>query len=117
MMDKQYEPSDEEYAEPGNTIWHVSEPDGGPDVGITVGLGNGRHLWCGEITKDRWESIGGEDAGLGGDGGFWLILYGKNEVQVLGKMVNEIDHVAFFGLLSEALRATENETLPDIFAS
>lgn len=33
---------------PGNVCWHSSEEDGGPDVGISVGLGGGM-LFVGEV--------------------------------------------------------------------
>lgn len=33
---------------PGYVVWHSSEEDGGPDVGLTIGLGNGKLLWIGE---------------------------------------------------------------------
>jgi len=84
-----YSPSNEEYARLGHTIWHCSEEGGGPDVGITIGLGKHGHLWCGEITKDRWEDAGEDAAALGDDFGSWLILYGPTETRVLGKMVDQ----------------------------
>lgn len=34
----------------GQVQWHSSEEDGGPDVGILVGLGDGKALWLGEIA-------------------------------------------------------------------
>lgn len=97
-------PSDEEYARIGNTIWHCSEEGGGPDVGITVGLGEGRHLWCGEITRDRWEEGGEDTAALGPDLGSWLILYGPGEVRVLGKMVDHYTAQDFIEMLAGVLR-------------
>lgn len=73
--------------ERGKITWHCSEEDGGPDVGLSLGLGDNRVLWVGAITKAAW-SEGGEDvAALGGATGWWLILY-TPESTVLGKLVN-----------------------------
>lgn len=74
----------------GLVVWHSSGEDMGPDVGISVGLGNGRSLWCGEINRDRWNAAGEEAAELGGDSGVWLIIYGptEDETHVLGRMID-----------------------------
>lgn len=47
------------YAEPsterGAVTWHSSGPDEGPDVGLSLGLGNDRLLWVGELPdRDGW---------------------------------------------------------------
>lgn len=34
----------------GNIAWHSSDDDGGPDVGISVGLGDGRMLYAGDVS-------------------------------------------------------------------
>src|SRR3990167_5454630 len=78
-----------EVDELGRVTWHCSEEGGGPDVGISLGLGNGRMLWCGEITKDRWEDAGPEAAALGNDFGWWIILYAKDETKVIGKCLDQ----------------------------
>jgi hypothetical protein len=75
-------------AERGKVTWHCSEEGGGPDVGVSLGLGDGRILWCGEITKHRHAEAGEEAAALGDDFGWWLILYGKKESHVIAKCVN-----------------------------
>lgn len=43
---------------PGYVVWHSSEEDGGPDVGITVGLGDGKMLWVGERTGREGDGMG-----------------------------------------------------------
>lgn len=98
-MTNQLEP----LTEPGQITWASSDEDGGPDVGITVGLGNDRFLWCGEITKSRWEDLAGQAASMWGEYGWWLILYGREQPLVLGKLLdNESAHV-LTQILSEAL--------------
>jgi hypothetical protein len=52
---------------PGYVVWHSSEEDGGPDVGITVGLGDGKMLWVGERS-------GREGDGMG------LLVYGDKSI-------------------------------------
>lgn len=36
---------------PGQVQWYSSEEESGPDVGILVGLGDGKELWIGEMTS------------------------------------------------------------------
>lgn len=77
----------DEASERGKVTWHCSEEGSGPDVGLSLGLGDNRILWVGEITKAAW-SAGGEDvAALGADDGWWLILY-EPDSRVIGKMAD-----------------------------
>lgn len=78
--------------ERGFVTWASSEEGGGPDVGITVGLGAEQgHLWLGEITRKRWEDIGGNDFS-DNDMGWWLIHYAPGkEPDVLAKALQP-DH-------------------------
>lgn len=56
----------------GHVIWHMSEEGGGPDVGISIGLGGGKALWIGDITdREHLEAT----APMGGPGGWWLMFY------------------------------------------
>ncbi|NII59806.1 hypothetical protein [Sphingomonas aerolata] len=57
----------ETMTQPGYVVWHSSEEDGGPDVGITVGLGDGKMLWVGERS-------GREGDGMG------LLVYGDKSI-------------------------------------
>lgn len=59
----------------GNVIWHTSEEGGGPDVGISIGLGNGKSLWIGEITSERYADGGDDAKALGDDSGWWMMIY------------------------------------------
>lgn len=59
----------------GHVCWHCSDPDSGPDVGLSLGLGGNRLLWVGEITKDAHSEGGSDVAALGDDTGWWLMIY------------------------------------------
>jgi hypothetical protein len=72
----------------GRSTWHCSEEGGGPDVGISLGLGDGRMLWCGEIARDRWDEAGEDAKALGTDFGWWIILYSPDSAEVIGKCVS-----------------------------
>lgn len=48
----------EAMVQPGFVVWHSSEEDGGPDVGITVGLGDGKMLWIGERSGREGDGMG-----------------------------------------------------------
>ena len=74
--------------EPGVISWACSEEGSGPDVGIWVGLGDGEFLWCGDITRARYEENAPETHELGSDGGWWLLHYTKRGAVVLGKMLD-----------------------------
>lgn len=76
----------------GRVVWHSSDEDSGPDVGVTVGLGQGRALWFGEISKKMHEEEGVEAAELGDHFGTWIILYDDNkprgeQATVIGKAI------------------------------
>ena len=41
--------------ERGEVTWHSSDGDSGPDVGLSMGLGDGKLLWVGEVPdRDGW---------------------------------------------------------------
>jgi hypothetical protein len=87
---------------PGRIVWAQTEQGAGPDVGMSIGLGNGTCLWCGEISRNLWEEAGEDAAALGSDFGWWLVLYTEDEAVVLGKLVGtEAAHA-----LTDALHAT-----------
>lgn len=50
--------ADDPLCEAGKVTWHVSEEGGGPDVGISIGLGNGRQLWIGELLDSESSGVG-----------------------------------------------------------
>lgn len=55
--------------ERGQVQWHCSEEDGGPDVGIMVGLGGGKELWLGELLDIE-------------GGGMGFAVYGPDKIAV-----------------------------------
>jgi hypothetical protein len=60
----------------GRVTWLTSdEQDGGPDVGMILGLGDGQSLYIGEITIARWLTGGPKVAALGSDSGWWMAIY------------------------------------------
>ena len=67
----------EDETEIGRVIWHSTDEDSGPDVGISTGMGKGRSLWIGEITNHRWDELDDEQkAATGGtSAGWWLMIY------------------------------------------
>lgn len=53
--------------EPGAVAWHSSDEGGGPDVGLSIGLGDGKLLWVGETPDhDGWRLAIYHPAGRGG---------------------------------------------------
>lgn len=72
----------------GRVVWHSSDDSGMPDVGMSVGLGDGRMLYAGEISDARHaETEGASD--IGPALGWWVILYGQNKSTVVGRCVDE----------------------------
>lgn len=67
--------TDDEAYERGRIVWHCSEEDGGPDVGMSLGLGHGWAMWVGEITRAAHADGGEAVAALGDDCGWWLMIY------------------------------------------
>lgn len=92
-----------ELYEHGRVTWHSSDEDSGPDVGLSVGLGDGRMLWVGEMSKQRIADT--EGAGeLGSDGGWWVVVYGQTESTVVAKCVSAESARAMFDWIEVALR-------------
>ena len=76
-----------EELKPGSVVWHSSDEDGLPDVGVSLNLTDGAELWCGDISRKLWEGGGPEIAELGDDGGSWLVVFGPgNDTTVVGKV-------------------------------
>ncbi len=64
---------------PGYVVWHSSEEDGGPDVGLTIGLGGGKMLWAGERSGREGDGIG-------------LLVYGDKSIDANASL-GEYDEV------------------------
>lgn len=87
----------------GLVTWHCSEPEGGPDVGLSLGLGNGRILWAGEIGSRSHREGGPEIAALGPDIGWWLVLYDPDSVPI-GRLASAEAARALIDALEAALK-------------
>jgi len=89
----------------GKVTWHSSEEDSGPDVGLMLGLGEGRALWVGEISKRAWTDAGSEIQALGSDGGWWLGIY-QPEFQPFAKFADAEAGREVFEQIANSVRAT-----------
>ena len=79
--------------ETGRIVVHSSEHGAGPDIGWSLGLGNGQALWFGEISDAAHQEAGSAAADLGPTGGTWIALYDVNrspdrQVALLGKALD-----------------------------
>lgn len=85
----------------GAVVWHSSDEDSGPDVGISLGLGNSRSLWLGELAKATLEDAGVavDDGGMG----WWLAMAGPNEMQVIAPVTDPEAGRALFDMLARLL--------------
>lgn len=96
---------------PGDVRWHTTDAEHPePDVGFELQLANGSKLWAGEITRNRWVEAGADAMDLGGDFGFWIILYnrdqdGKERTTVVGKAVDRESAETMIDAISAAIRA------------
>lgn len=99
----------------GRVVWHSTDEESGPDVGITVGLGeNIGSLWLGEISTKLYEESGGPER-FDSEFGWFLIFYPTaGDPQVLMKSGGEhhearefIEHTLSPLLLGHALLLSE----------
>lgn len=68
----------------GGVTWHSSEEDGGPDVGISVCLGENDRLWAGEISRSLFGELAGEDH-FDGDVGWFLVRFRSEGAEIIAK--------------------------------
>lgn len=85
----------------GAVTWHSSDINTGPDVGVTIGLGNGKTLYVGEISKDLHETGGEEAAALGDDTGWWMVMW--PEADLLARFVDRERALSFMERMEAAL--------------
>lgn len=69
----------------GRVTWLSSEEDGGPDVGVVLGLGEGRSLFIGELPNITLQEHGLDP----NDGSWWLSMYEPDDHIILGPVRNE----------------------------
>ncbi len=68
---------------------HVSGEDG-PTVGWLWHIDAEYSVWCGEVSRDRFEELSDEhQEAMGNDFGWFLILYGKKDSAILGRALDE----------------------------
>lgn len=71
--------------ERGKVTWCSSEEDGGPDCGMSVGLGGGRMLYVGEMPTSTLEEHGVTDGES--SSGWWLVLYERHDTRIIGPVI------------------------------
>lgn len=79
--------------ERGRLVGHGSESDGcDADVGVSIGLGDSRMIWMGEISSDLHEEAReqADHDDIGSDSGWWIVLFGKDskDTVVIGKLAD-----------------------------
>ena len=85
----------------GAVVWNSSDEDSGPDVGLSLGLGEGKSLWLGELAKATLEDAGVavDDGGMG----WWLAMAGPNDMQVIAPVVDHEAARSLFDTLARLL--------------
>jgi hypothetical protein len=68
----------------GGITWACSEEDGGPDVGISVFIGDNDRLWCGEISRNTFEQCCGS-LYFASDGGWFIMRYAPDGPKLIAK--------------------------------
>lgn len=106
-------PEDPEYTK-GFVRWHGSEPDSGPDVGITLGLGGGDVLWVGTIPDEAYDENDADIRNLGGHTGNWWLIAEPGATPI-ARFTNRHDAKAFVELLALALRRERIQRSPTGF--
>lgn len=95
----------------GGITWHSSEPDGGPDVWISVCLGGDQRLWIGEITNQLFEQSGKDH--FDSDGGWFLVWY-KPEPVLIAKCGDTLDAREFAEHIASMIRLSAQQREPAV---
>lgn len=92
--------------ERGSVLWHCSEEDGGPDVGIQVGLGGGWAIYMGEMPNSTLD-----DHGVGGElqSSWWITLYGPKTTRIIGAVPNEYEALEAAEEIAHRLRVNVSD--------
>lgn len=91
----------------GLLMWHCSEEDGGPDVGRSIGLGDGMSIWFGEISNSLHAEAGEDASELGDSSGTWIILFSPDDAKVIGKAVDGYIGEDFLTAIAAAIAKAE----------
>ena len=93
----------------GRVTWHSTEEDGGPDVGISVYLGDQKRLWCGEISDALFvQCKGGEH--FGSPNGWFIVFYGP-EPMLIAKCGDQENAKAMVETIAWLAREVDAPTL------
>ena len=91
---------------PGELSWHCSDPDNGPDVGLSVCIGKDDSLWCGEISRSLFEEAGSP---FDNDFGWFLVRYTGGSARLLAKLAGPAEAQEFMEQVAEWVRAALGE--------
>ena len=95
--------ADPDYTELGKVTWASSDEDSGPDVGMMLGLGDGKSMWVGEISRRAYGDAETDVKPLGNDGGWWLGIY-RPEFEPMAKFADAQSAREFFDAIEASLR-------------
>ena len=106
--------SEPDIYETGQIVVHSSEDGAGPDIGWSLGLGNGQALWFGEISDAAHQEAGSAAADLGPTGGTWIALYDasripEKQITILGRASDPHAGEELLLVLAAGLRKWEPE--------
>ena len=106
--------SEPDIYEIGRIVVHAPDDGAGPDVGWSLGLGNGQALWFGEISDAAHQEAGAAAADLGPTGGTWIALYDagripERQITILGKASDPHVGEELLLVLAAGLRKRETE--------
>ncbi len=85
-------PTSEDVADEGETTrgrvnWHSSGEDEGPDVGLSLGLGDGRLLWVGELANATVTEAGVDIEAHNST--WWIAMFDGDAVKVAGAVADQ----------------------------
>lgn len=67
----------------GEICWHSSEAEGGPDIGIEVGLTESESLYVGELSRETLIEAGVSPEVVDGVSGAWVSIVDDQGIRVL----------------------------------
>lgn len=95
----------------GGVTWHSSDEDSGPDVGLSVYLGDNDRLWCGEISKHLFERCKGAES-FDSDFGWFLVRFApNNETNLIAKFSDAYQAREFFEQIAFWVREANAPTM------
>lgn len=89
----------------GGLTWHSSGPDEGPDVGVSIYLGEDDRLWAGEITRDLFDRCNGVEH-FENDFGWFLVRYTGKDTHLIARFAEKHEALEFMDQVAAWVRAT-----------